>query len=607
MKLALNCLILILLAGSALGQNLLPDSVNIVTGVPLTIPEQHMESMGLKAHENTGGWGDVMSNVGMAMEIKKQFPEVVVRLIVTLNDDDTRPYVNKVRNFIPKILKNAAGDAYLNPDQTSVQFYEGLEIYFVKVPNTSMLQSESYLTPEQKAEIQKSVEAVPVADLGIQFSANNSAYSNLVLKAQKMHLYFEEYSEQRKSHAFSFFQGLIPQIKINAGPLGFGVYGFGSKEDARGSELNKNRIQSWLKPLGLGDLGKFDLAFAYAGDAEMIEDYVKAVEQTVASEKKGKTLIVYKGSGDVVVSGNVVKIPLGAHAKELGHALIAESTYSPLVTGDGSLSSALETTGPKKSFLYERVNWKNGVMATFLNVIFRGKADLLEKAFGLLIPQTVDLESEGLTRDGRVNAMRNALANHSLHKHLHQYFSHRQKSLNIADNTMNAYQLNEIFKTLLKGFKRKMMYSEGYLIWLLESTKQFNAREGLPFKKWIAQLDDQVYGKSFQLIEKWFALYSLWEMDQAVDSEMIRRVVAETAEFLKQKNTNAKYSADTILMQMLDQVNASQKSKLALYQALHSDSRAWAQFNELREKYNAQSNRKLLLSRQKTCRQSVTF
>lgn len=588
----------------------LPKSVNVVSGVPLTLPEYALESMGLKPHENTGGWGDVMANVGMALELKKQFPEVQVRLLVTLNDDETRQYVNKVRDFIPKIMKNEVGMPYLNPDSKEKQLYQGVEIYFVSVPGMLAYRTEDQLTPAEKSSVVSAVTHVPDADMALQFSANNSAVSSLVVKGKKMHLYFEEYSNQTQSHSFTFLQNGQKQIKLNSGPLGFGVYGFGSRNDDHGSAVNKKYIESWLSEIAKSnpamhgfDLrsGKYDLAFAYAGDAEMIEDYVQAVETTARRAPKNPTIIVYKGSGSITIKKNVILVPLGAHPKELGHALISESTYSPLVTGDGSLSSALETTTKTKSFLYENIDWKLQAMSALIATVFSKDPALAETARRALIPQTKSLKDLRLSRKKRVAMIQSALQNSEVHKSWHSYFSRRTNSLNIADNTLNIFQFAEIFETLRKGFQRGLIYSEPYIVWLVEQVKTFSVRDGLPVEKLRAELNDKVYGQSKNLVEKWYALFTLWETDHRVESFDVTNVINETAAYLKQKQTNAGYEITTQIFGILEQINGSTKSKYALYQSIKNDSAAYSSFSEIRKTYNAQTNKPLRLSRQNSC------
>ncbi len=613
----LTFLIYLFVASPSWSAQGLPRSINVVTGVPLTLPDSALESMGLTSQENTGGWGDIMSNVSMALELKKQFPEISVRLLVTLNDEDPRQYANKVRGFILKILKNENGEAYLDPDSKKTQFYpyperkiseQNIEIYFI-----SALGSLGYLQPAQMTELQKkevikTTDHIPKADLGLQYSANDSPYSRYVVKGQNMQISFEEYSQHTTSHAYTFLQSGSPHTKLYSGPVSFGVYGFGSKHDALHSVSNQQHIEKWLSQLASTNASlkkfslksaDFDLAFAYAGDSEMIEDYVSAVKQL--AKRNRPTIIVYKGSGAIQVVGNQIIIPLGAHPKELGHALISESTYSPLVTGDGSLSSALETTSATKSFLYENIEWKIPAMTALLNVTFKTKPELISAANDLLIPPSKDLKIENKSRKDRIKQIKSALENQALHSQVHSYFSKRTSSLNIADNAVNMYQFWPVFNSIQKGFSKGLMFSESYLIWLTELTKTYNARNGIPKQKLYAELNDKVSGRSFQLLEKWFSLYTLWELGETVENEAIKIVVRETAGFFRQKMTDSKYDVENNLRQMLDQINASSSSKYALYSALRNDRAAYADFTLVREKYNEQSSRKLLVRRKNDC------
>lgn len=564
----------------------LPKSINVVTGVPLTLPESALESMGLEPHQNTGGWGDVMSNVTMALELKKMFPEIDVRLIVTLNDDDSRSHVNRVRKFIPSVLKNASGAAYLNPDSQEPQNYQGVKIYFASVPAPLGYSQTEHLTAEQIALVKELTAHIPKADMGIQYSANNSPYSNLVVKAQTLKVYFEEYSEHLDSHQYSFFQKGSESIKLRAGPLGFGIYGFDSKEDARGSSVNQEYINSWLKKITTENLkNNFDLAFAYAGDDGLIEDYVKAVT-ALAKEKGRQTVVVYKGSGKIRSLDNVVLIPIGSHPRELAHALISESTYSPLVTGDGSLSSALETVAKGKAFLYEEVSWKTTPMHALIQAVFANSGiDINEAIQKTLIPQTNQLKMLKSSRANRIRTIKSALLDHQIADVWYNYFEHRKSSLSIADNTVNLFQFAEIYQSLKSAFSRNLLFSDFYLRWLIELSKTFSARKGFPFSRLSNHFDDKVYGKPKQLLEKWFVLYTFWELGHPVTKENVVRVIQETAHALRQKQTQAGYDFESELTSMMDQVNGSRKANQALRLVLETDSVAAKEFVTLEETY----------------------
>lgn len=588
----------------------LPKSVNIVTGIPLTLPNYAWEQMGLTPEQNTGGWGDVMSNVTMALDIKKQFPNIEVRLIVTLNDADTRPHVNRVRNFIPKILIDENDRQYLNPDTKGPQIYKGIEVYFASVPEGLGRSTIANLSPEEIKKVSDSVDHIPKAEMGLQYSANDNVFSKLVTKAENLHVYFQEYSEEKESHAYSFFHKNAEAIKIFAGPLAFGVYGFGSKGDANHSAENKSHVQSWLNKIqssnpqlaGLNlDLKTIDLAFAYAGDELMIEDYIKAIDQLAKQNKSKITVVAFKGKGEIRKVGNRVYVPLNDHPKELAHALVSESTYSPLVTGDGSLSSALKTTSKTKSFLYENVEWKVLTMSELFRSIFSPEPELLKSSNDLMIVQTKNLKEAKMNRKDRVVQITRALQNQNLHSRIHAYFSRRTMALNIADNTMNIYQFEEIYKTLKANFVKKSYFSEPYLKWLINFTKSFNAHEAFPAEKLKGQLNDQVYGRSNQLLEKWFSLFTLWELGYSVETLDVARVVEETKLFLERKETMSKMTTESDLIQILEQVFGAKKSKQALVNAMTSDSKIRENFEPIRKVFHKQNDHRFLFPLQKSC------
>lgn len=600
----------ILVSLSVMAAPRLPKSVNIVTGIPLTLPEYALEQMGLKPEQNTGGWGDVMSNVAMALDIKKQFPNIDVRLIVTLNDAESRPYVNRVRNFIPKVLVDENERPFLDPDAKGPQMYKGIEVYFASVPEGIGHSSVDNLKPKEIKKVMASVRHIPSAEMGLQYSANDSAFSKLVVKAENMHVYFQEYSEEKGSHAYSYFHENAEMIKIFAGPLAFGVYGFGSKGDAIHSAENKSHVQAWLNKVqsnnpqlaGINlDLKAIDLAFAYAGDALMIEDYSKAIDQIAKQNRSKVTVVAFKGKGEIRKVGNRIYVPLNDHPKELAHALVSESTYSPLVTGDGSLSSALETTSKTKSFLYENVEWKAMAMSELFRTIFKDEPELLKSANDMMVVQTSGLKQAKMSRKARVEQITRALQNQDLHSGIHSYFTRRTMALNIADNTMNIYQFEEIYKTLKSSFEKKSYFSESYLKWLINFTKSFDARDAFPVEKLKEQLNDQVYGRSNQLLEKWYSLFTLWELGYTVETPEIARVIEETKSFLEGRQTVAKLTMESDLIQTLEQVFGAKKSKQALVNAMTSDSRIRENFEPIRKAFHKQNNHRFLFPLRNSC------
>lgn len=605
----------------------LPKSINIVSGIPLTISPQYLHSIKIKENENTGGWGDVMSNVIMALEFKKRYPQIQVRLIFTLNDDDKRKNVNKVRSFIPEVLKNENGDVFLNPDVKEAQYYKGVEIYFVSVPQQWAFADPNNLSLRQKNEAIKLTSHIPYADLGLQYSANNNPFSNLVVKSTEMQISFGEYMQASESYSHTIFNTKPMIVKLNAGPLGFGVYGFDSLNDGLHSEKNKKYVEEFLStiiqknsnqldsnqrtsPLKTFhlNLSEINLAFAYAGDAELIEDYIQAVEK-ITEEKISKdspdrkTVIVFKGSGSVQIKENCILVPIGKHPWELAHALISESTFSPLITGDGSFSSAIETMSPTKSYLYEGVPWKLETVINITRTVFKNDPEGYDLAQSAILPLTNELENEGITRPDRVNRIVSVLKAQSLHQSLFSYYSRHKNKLKIADNTLNVYQLKSIFKTIQKGIDKGLTFSEEYLSWLIEITKLVSVEKFVSTEKLTKELDDNYYGNSFQLLEKWFVLFTLWELDRAVNPDDVKTVIKETLTLLEQSETQKKDEVSIILFTMLDQINASEKSKQGLFQAMKNDKETYRSFDFLRKKYILQSaeGRQFFLPRENSC------
>lgn len=594
----------------ATAQNQLPESINIVSGVPLTLPSNMLKFMGLTPEQNKGGWGDVMSNVAMALDIKTQFPEIKVRLIVTLNDDDKREYVNRVREFIPKVLLDENNQPYLNPDLKTPQDYKGIEVYFVSVPQVLSFSSPDNLSSDQIQSLKSIVKHVPFADMGLQYSANDKAFSNLVVKSKNMHIYFCEYSASIKSHAFVFFQNESISMKINAGPLSFGVYGFGSQDNTIHSQENKQIVNAWLdkiknennalKKMNLS-LGNIELSFAYAGDVQMIEDYNKAIEQIAKQDKTKFTVIAYKGQGKVRIIANRVYIPLNEHPKELANALISESTYSPLVTGDVSLSAAIKTTSENKTFLYENVQWKESAMTALIKEIFSDHPISNMATNELLIPQTWALHRMKMNRKKRITQITEAILNHKVHKEIHFYFSQRQKSLNIADNTINLYQFSTIYKSLKASFKRKIFFSESYLDFLVDFTKEFEAKDFIPKWKLYEILQNQDHFEVNQLFEKWYSLYTLWELGYDVKVDDVIRTINHTKILVSQIIDDVNNTSEFQLSGILEQINGSEKSKIGLLKTVSSNQQAQDSFDLILKWYNSGATKKFRMPKQNRC------
>lgn len=361
----------------------LPNTINIASGTPLPLTPEFLRTYGFTVEKNTGGWGDVMANVKMALDLKKRYPQIAVRLIVTLNEDEHlhNSETGKVGQFIPEVLRSNSGEKYLDIHSKVIQHYEGIEVYFVDLASSLIHSTNSSLSEEQIQTIKQATNHIPAAELGLVFSdAPTHGVNSDILKAEKMEIHFAEYNSENSSLPnlgvvkFAFLNLPVSYFRMRSGLSGMGFYGLNSVNPAKSTLENQAVISKWLGTIQSKypelknhvSYSSFqNLAFAYAGSGygnnSIVTDYVRAVSEIT----QGKTLIVFNGTGEPFIrkteTGELVYIPLGQHPMELAHALIAESKLSPLVTGDSSLSSALATTTKKKSFLYEDIPWKKRI------------------------------------------------------------------------------------------------------------------------------------------------------------------------------------------------------------------------------------------------------
>lgn len=518
-------------------------SVNIVTGVPLTIPENRLKELGISKSENTGGWGDVMANVTMAFELKKSYPNLNVRLIVTLNDYDKSEYTNKVSKSILKLLNTSQENNDLNLNTKNKQTYNNVEIYFVDLP----FFPDNSTIKKNKAKLNQATQHIPSADFGVQFSSNNSLMPNLILKASKMLYYFQEYDPQKDSFEYFLSKEKPPISKLFAGPLGLGIYGFDSIYDKHNSQFNKKLINHYLKETAQfnfkNDLSIYEIAYAYAGDKEMIDDYIEAIKRIsqLSENKDKKYLIFYKKSGGSTNDGiqfstqkNITLFPLGSHPKELSHALISESTISPLITGDGSLSSALETTSKNKSLLYEGNPWKIPMVYSFLNWVFKNNNDI--KFTDLIIPLTKDLESQNMKSEQRIEQIYNALLDSNIHGILNQFIKTHKSQLKLGDNLVNLFQLYPIFESLTKSFDNSPTAKSEYLEWLVSTVKHYKSNDPNKIRNYFySQFNDKIQNHPFQLLEKWYSFLTLIELKIPLKPEVLSQLINETNDTLSSK------------------------------------------------------------------------
>ncbi|MCM2281726.1 MAG: hypothetical protein NDI61_07755 [Bdellovibrionaceae bacterium] len=556
----------------------LPQSVLVITGVPLTIPEPQARSMNLRPEQNTGGWGDVMSNITMAQELKLQFPAMTVRLVVTLNDAARSVHVNRVRSLVEKIFVDDRGRAVLDPDSRKAQTYNGVEVYFVSLPAEASRARQDDAPSGVSEAIEKAAAHIPVSDVAIQFSANDAPVAPELFKASRMRIHLHEFIASQDELAFVSLEEEPDVWKLNSGPRNLGAYGFGTSYDRHGSAFNQRVLKKWWAQV-LGshprlneiDLSRAELAFAYAGDADLVADYVTAMRNLARLSPEVPFVVVAKGAGVPIVDGNFFQIPLGPHPRDLAHALISESTYSPLVTGDGSLSSALETAAVielgtrvtartrgrrAKSFLYELNSWKAEMISSWLFDVFRkSDGESLAAAERLMIAPSPARASGGASdaREKRVAQIQAALVDFDTHTKLVQFLAARRGQLDMGRRLMELTRLRGLFQRI-EGLPRAK--TADYLAWLVSQTGALAEKVD-----WQTHLERGVQRAgvnrdSKRLLDVWYSLATLWFLERPVPEAWETKAVRELSEVFSKRETEKRYQIDQKLQDLFAQIAA---------------------------------------------------
>ena len=410
----------------------------------------------------------------------------------------------------------------------------------------------SMATPEERSEIIKETRHIPTAELGINFSgAHDVPITKNVLKS-KFEIYLTEYNYQNekdpldKAFKFNF---LLPEKDVfwaNSGISGLGYYGLNSQDDSRGSLTNKNEIDAFFAKLRLlyPDLANelvftkdSKIAFAYAGggtgDSSIVEDYIEAASEILKKSKH--SIIVFNGLGAPVVkqaNGKTqIFIPLGPHSLELAHAFIAESSLSPLVTGDGTLSSALATTSVSKTALYEMNPWKKGAFLEILAKAANGNSALLERLKLLAIPTTQELTKLGLSRQERVDQIRMALAAADVHLKIHEFLSSKKRHLDIGENIIKFYKNRLLISKIKTLKKQRVQIPNNYINWLGLLTKQYQFGEHQDLVLLKALSETKLERKeTSQRAEAWYAAFTLMAKGFQIPEHLMQRLFHQPQE-----------------------------------------------------------------------------
>ncbi|MBL7544726.1 MAG: hypothetical protein JNL11_12995 [Bdellovibrionaceae bacterium] len=323
------------------------QTINIFTGAPQPIdgPSKY------------AGFGDIAANLVAATEIKARYPDRKVRLIVTTAYERIDPLIPTT----DEIVKIMAPD--LDPTKKGeVQMHGNVEVLFVPVDFHAALKINSkfsFYTELLKLSI-RIPKHLPNADLSLNFSAYPSSAPVLRVNSKLSMSVEEHYGdfEMIQDFAGKGWQKRGAHMEVASGPYSSGFM----LTHARPSrEASIEIIRSWGKKeknvvLPRGD---FLPLIAYSAGWQSIQVYVDALAHV---QLPNKDMVLFVKDFPEVKYENVPKsikvIPVKGLPHEVMSAIIQESHFAPLVTGDISYGQGLSTVRNGKALIYESPEWK---------------------------------------------------------------------------------------------------------------------------------------------------------------------------------------------------------------------------------------------------------
>jgi hypothetical protein len=203
------------------------------------------------------------------------------------------------------------------------------------------------------------------ADVAVSFSANDNAPENLgkrfltyweyeqpdfELGSQAFRISKKDYQLHSEITGISLSDSSVG-AKINTG-FGNGIY---VMNGYRPSDFDKQKTLGLLREfspsVGFSDQAK--LAYAYASSKELAQQYVNSLG--MLNEKYGHEIVVVTNQPVLTDNPNIKVIDMKGLSFNLNQKVIKSSDIPILVTGDGSLSLAIEG---RKPFFYSLYAWK---------------------------------------------------------------------------------------------------------------------------------------------------------------------------------------------------------------------------------------------------------
>lgn len=433
-----------------------PQIINVISGVPL-----------VGAGDNSGGYGDVVANLYAALEIKKRFPKVEVNFLVTTDQyptDQITPSDQIIQNLLPQLDRHRVD---------TPQKLHGINFIFIG-PKVG-----DYFTAEQAQKNPHFKKAIPPSDLSIEFSANRSPILEVLKSKSSLYFHFAEFS-----HAPIRYQ----HGRLLSGFLSNGIYLTKGFEEA--DQNHQRDINRWLSDQGHEkvDFAKDEFSIIYNKSAITAEVYLRAVSILAEKTPERVYTLMFRMNEDFKSSRRLQEAfeRRPKNLKIVGYKnlpfqvmekAIAESTFSPFVTGDISLSQAFSSLRAKKALVHEVSSWKrNSIYNGLFPFIESSGADL--KKFKTLILDIEEAETSSSQEkwvENKALAMASTLNDSHFLNDFAKKIKPALKKLDIINNSFRAFQVMTLFKRELKIAKENQWQDLDELIHFLLSAPSFGA------------------------------------------------------------------------------------------------------------------------------------
>lgn len=412
---------------------LVPRVVNFVSGVPL-----------VSYQDATGGFGDIAANALGAIEFKRRNPSVTVNLIVTSFKNNQTSQMMTTEQILKIMFPDLQPE---HPDRP--QSVQGVNVIYLREDANSLI----FGNPDP--ELNRSLsQQIPHADLSIQLSANESAARHVLRSNSRVSFSFDEMGGGESLLRHNSKSSVRPSgtstdlIPLRAGARAMGIYLEERMDEDDQAIADHEVISRWLRgrrdnPLAPGS----DLIFAYTKEAASTAFYVEAIAQIATQNPSTQYTLITKDFErltEVTLPSNVRHIVSKSFPHAVMKSLISQSTYSPIVTGDSSVSLAIGSVHAGKTFIYEAPRWKRESSDAFKTMLAESAGineAILEPMFMNFVPHPTHQRAENLA------ALVKTLTDRELQSKLSQALQTLRPRMDFQANVLKMFQLYRLYQT----------------------------------------------------------------------------------------------------------------------------------------------------------------